>query len=416
MEKKKHNETEKNKKRVKKTSIEKTEAWRIAEFDYAGIIAQGMIPLLSAPLTGPEKIEQLKEILKDCPEFYPALLEVGYRSIKEGKDKAGKRFIDKGLQSLKMHFSKKDLITAYYDTGSFLEDHFRFEMAIEYYNELEKIEKNKAEVYDYLSYCYVYLDDLDKAFEFQQKAIELCDSNNKFFCNMGWVELLRGNVDAAKTMLEKSLKLNSKDEVTKGNYEICKIMQKKKRLKNWEMFLLERIDYEYLEKLEDEDMTEYQRQIMIDNRNKLDAFKFDLLRNPKYTPTERYDIWFTLGYILNFIGGVCDESVFSYDDMATVECYFKSIMHKFIVKTGDIDEEIFNDVYTSLLEFYKFLAKRKVISQYKSMKNEMLKLKPELMEKMFRYNEIRHNDEYTKEEKAEIRGELFEGDDWWPFL
>jgi hypothetical protein len=38
------------------------------------------------------------------------------------------------------------------------------------------------------------------------------------------------------------------------------------------------------------------------------------------------------------------------------------------------------------------------------------------MEKMLRYNEIRHNDKYTKEEKDEIREELFEGDAFWPFF
>ena len=86
------------------------------------------------------------------------------------------------------------------------------------------------------------------------------------------------------------------------------------------------------------------------------------------------------------------------------------------IKTGDIDAEIFNGVYRALLEFYKFLAKRKVVSGYKSLKNEMIELKPELMEKMLRYNEIRHNEEYTKEEKDEIREELFEGDAFYPFL
>jgi hypothetical protein len=91
-------------------------------------------------------------------------------------------------------------------------------------------------------------------------------------------------------------------------------------------------------------------------------------------------------------------------------------MHKVILKTGDIDDEIFNGVYTALLEFYKFLAKRKVVSGYKSLENKMLKFKPELMEKMLQYTKIRHNDEYTAEEKDEIREELFEGDAFWPFL
>ena len=33
---------------------------------------------------------------------------------------------------------------------------------------------------------------------------------------------------------------------------------------------------------------------------------------------------------------------------------------------------------------------------------------------MLRYNEVRHNDDYTEEEKEEIREELFEGDHAWP--
>jgi len=92
-------------------------------------------------------------------------------------------------------------------------------------------------------------------------------------------------------------------------------------------------------------------------------------------------------------------------------------MHKFILKTGDIDEEIFIGAYTALLEFYKFLAKRKVItsSANKDLRREMLELKPELIKKMNRYNEVRHNDEYSEEEKENVREELFEGDYYWPF-
>ena len=389
------------KKRGKK-SIENTKAWERADWDYWGLIAQDAMPLLSPPLAGEERIDYLKEILNECPEYYPALFELGYRNIKEGKDEIAKGFIDKGLQSLKPHFSVKDLIDAYYNICEFLEEHLRFEMAIEYYNQLKEIEKDKARVYDSLSNCYVYLGELDKAFETQQKAIELCDSNHRFYCNMGWVEMLRGNLDAAKIMLEKSLQMNQKDQVTINNYEACKLMLKSKRLKNWEAYLLRETDYGKLEKLEDED--------------NMEGYEFDLIRNPNYTLSKKYDILFTLNYILNFIWTLHPGSFFFYDDIRKVRDYFKPIMHKFIFKTGDIDEEIFNDVYTALLEFYKFLAKHKVVSGYKWLENKMLRLKPELMGKMLRYNEIRHNDEYTKEEKEEVREELFEGDHSWPFL
>jgi hypothetical protein len=35
---------------------------------------------------------------------------------------------------------------------------------------------------------------------------------------------------------------------------------------------------------------------------------------------------------------------------------------------------------------------------------------------MHRYNEIRHDDSISEEEKEDIREELFEGDHVWPFI
>ena len=404
-------------KKGKKKSIEDTEAWGIADFDYVGLITQDMMPLLSAPLAGQERRDYLRDILKGCPEYYPALIELGYRYIKEGMDETGKASIDKGLQSLKTHFSKEYLIDSYYSICEFLEKHLRFEMAIEYYNQLIAIESDKAKVYDSISCCHSDLGDTKKAFEIQQKALELCDSNHRFYCNMGWLEMIRGNPDAAKPMLEKSLELDQEDEITLNNYEVCKLMLEDKRLTNWDAYLLRETDYEYLEKLEDEgDFEEYEKQIRIYNHDMIEAFKSDLIQNPDYTPAEKYDILFSLKYTMDHIWNAYDSEYFFYDSIDLVEVDFKHIMHTIILTTGDIDNEIFDGIYTALLEFYKFLEKRKVVSGYRSLKNEMLESKPELVEKMLRYNEIRHNDEYTEEEKNEIRDELFGDDAFLPFI
>jgi len=406
-----------SKKKDKKKNIEDTDAWQIASWNYAELLARDIMPLLNAPLVGQERIDYLNEILEDCPEYYPASFESGYRYIQEGMDETGKTSIDKALHSLKTHFSTEDLIDAHYDICELFENHLRFEIAIDYYNQLMELESDKAHVYDCLSYCYCYLGNMKKALEVQQKALELCDSNAQFYCNMGWLEMVRGNLDTAKTQLEKSLELDQEDEITINNYGACKLMLKSKQLKNWEAYLLRDTDYDNLEKSEDEDdFEEYEKQIRIYNRDKIEAFKFDLARNPNYTPSEKYDIFFSLKYILNLISESYECDNFFYDDIIQVEESLKAIMHKLILKTKDIDEEIFNGVYTALLEFYKYLAKRKVVSGYKSFKNEMLKLKPELMETMLRYNEIRHNDEYTEEEKEDIRDELFEDEAFWPLF
>ena len=401
----------------KKRGIENTDAWINADWEYSELIAQDMVPLLSAPLVGQERIDYLNQILDVCPEYYPVLIELGYRYIQGGKDEDGKESIDKGLQSLKAHFSKEKLIDVYYDIGEFFEKSIRFEMAIEYYNQLMELESDKAKVYDSISYCHYYLGDMKKAFETQQKALELNDSNSKFYCNMGWIEMIRGNLDTAKTMLEKSLELDQEDEVTVNNYEALQLMLKNKRLKNWEAYLLRKTDYEYLDKLEDEDnFAEYDKQVRIYNRDKIEAFKTYLVQKPNYTPAEKYDILFSLNYIFDLIRESYDNDYFFNDNIVWMEVSFKPIMHKFILKTGDIDDEIFNGMYTAILEFYRYLVKQKVVSGYKSLKNEMLNIKPELMEKMVRYNEIRHNDEYTEDEINEIREELFEGDAFMPLF
>jgi len=69
-----------------------------------------------------------------------------------------------------------------------------------------------------------------------------------------------------------------------------------------------------------------------------------------------------------------------------------------------------------LLEFYKFLATRKVIPGYKELENAMREAKPTLVKKMLRYNEIRHNENYSEEAKEKIREELFGDAYFFPFL
>ena len=407
----------------KNKNIENTAEWRAAEWDYTAILANDRFPLLSPPLIGQKRIERLKEILAGCPEYYPVLFDLGYRYVQEGMDDNGKEYMDKGFESLKTLFnnknvSKKELIETYYYVCEFLEKYLRFEMALEYYNQLLEIENDKANVYDHISYCFAYLGVLEKAFEAQNVAIKLNDSNPRFFCNLGWVEFLRGNIDAAKDMLERALELKSNDEITKNNYDVYKLMHKNKKLKTWEDYLLRPIDYEDLDKLKRKnDFEKYSKQVQLWNSERLEAFKFHLIRNTNYSLSEKYDIMFTLNYIFDLTQelDLCDN--FFYEDAAEVEFNFKLIMHKVILKTGDIDEEIFIGAYTALLEFYKFLAMRKVISSpaHRRLRKEMLELKPELIEKMNRYNEIRHNDEYSEEEKEEVREELFEGDYYYPF-
>lgn len=402
-----------------KKNLEDTDAWASADLEYIELLASDRMPFFGPPLTGEGRIKRLKEILRTSPEYYPAIMELGKRYILMGKDDLARSRFEKGFLIVGKHFSLEDSIEGYYNVCEFLEERFRFRMALEFYERLMNIENNKAKVYDRMSYSHVWLGEYDRAFDNMQKSLELCDSNSKYYCNMGWVEMLRGNPAAAKTMLERSLELDESDNITKNNLDACKLLLDDKKLKNWENYLLLPVNRKYLSKLEDEeDWEEHDKQVRTYNASVSEAFKFELMRNTGYTSDEKYDIIFSLRYLFNLIEEIHESDSFLYDDIATVSDHFKPIMHKFIFKTGDINKEIFNGTYRALLEFYKFLSKRKVVtaSDYRELKKEMHELKPELIEKMQRYNEIRHDDDYTEVEKEDIREELFDGDHVWPFL
>lgn len=400
----------------KRKNIEDSDAWKAADWEYAGLISQDIMPLLSDPLTGQKRIDYLNEIVTDCPDYYPALIELGCQYINKGQDEKGKKAIDAGIFSLKTHFSKDDLIEVYYKIGEFLETRLRSDLAVDYYQDLLDIEQDKASVYDRIAFCYVYLGDLKNASEMQKKAVKLDDKNHRYYCNMGWIEMICGNLDSAKTMLKRSLALNKNDEVTVNNYKILNKLLENKELKNWEDYLLRETDYDYLDELEqNEKFQEHNGQVQRYNLDKIEAFKFDLMRNPAYSANEKYDLLISLKYIFNEIQDSSFEEYFLYEDIAEVTYSFESIMHRAIIKTGDINLEVFNGIYDALLAYYEFLTKKKMISEYKSLEKEMIKHKKSLIEKMEKYNQIRHNDEYTSEEKEKIRDELFGVDAFLPF-
>jgi hypothetical protein len=104
---------------------------------------------------------------------------------------------------------------------------------------------------------------------------------------------------------------------------------------------------------------------------------------------------------MKFIWDLHDSTFFFYEDVITIRGEFVSIMHSFILKTSDIDEEILND---------------EVIPGYEELENVMREAKPKLVKKMLRYNEIRHDENYSEDAKEEIREELFGDTYFLPFL
>lgn len=415
--------------------ITKTEEWNDADWEYSRIVAEGMLPSMITSVMGKlydtpqERIDLVKETLKLCPDYYPAMLDIGQYCLDMGKDKEAKKYFDSGIKIVEKHLSKKEYREAIKGICDFLETRFRYKMAVEYYEQWlgkEKSKKDLAYLYNSMGFCYDFLGDRDKAIEFEKKAVDLHKCPD-YHSDLGWSYLILGDVKKAKKSLDSALKLDKKHETANANMEVYGWLAGNKN-KKFNDYQLRKIDWDYIGKFEeyddldddadDKDFDEYLRVVAEYNWCRLEAFKRDLLKNPEYAHTlsEKFEIFSTLKGFLKFVEELCEDP-FLYDRAWTIENNFDMIMHKFIFKMSDVDEKIFNDIYTGVLEFYKFLQKNKLKdkSGYNDLKNTMLESKSELKEKMLKYNEVRHNPDYTEDEKEKIRDELFEGhhEFWW---
>lgn len=170
--------------------------------------------------------------------------------------------------------------------------------------------------------------------------------------------------------------------------------------------------------MEDEDYETLEPLCADYNVSRMEAFKQILLTGDNYTAHQISEMSKTLVVFFRFVDQVMNRGLFLYEDIQNIHSSFEPIMHKFIFKHGDIDDEIFDEVYISLITFYGLLSQYKIVNRddYKDFVKEINGRKSKLRQKMHRYNEIRHDYNMGEEEKEAIREELFKGDHAWPFI
>ncbi len=126
----------------------------------------------------------------------------------------------------------------------------------------------------------------------------------------------------------------------------------------------------------------------------------------------------TLCSFFRFVSQIDSSGVFLNDDIGLVARNFKPILHKFIFKFGDVDRETMADVFEALRGYYCFLASRRIVDaeEFNGFGETILKTKGELLDKVERYNSIRHDATVSENKKEKLREKLFEGDHYWPHI
>lgn len=396
--------------------VRNTKAWETAKWKYEELNTHTMIPLFGKQLSLEEIIEQLEMILKECPQFYPALLDLALRRLALGGERLVEQQIEEGF-NLMLELSESEHIDEELDIFlDNLEKLWRFDLSKYYLDILIERYPQNALFHDSLAHATARIGDVAGALPHIEKAVQLEPDNHHFKSNQGWLYLMAGNLKEADEALESALSLNTDDEVVKGNLEIHKYLSKHGG--NYFDYLLRPVEEEKLERLKDEeDWEEVDRMCDSYNNCRFEAMAQYFLQENKDEIPRLADILATLREFFRFVRKV-DQDEYLNEDLDFIYEYFKPIMHKFIFKFGDIDHKMIEEIYEALLEYYEFLACKGLVStkEFKRFRKKILGMKKKLIGKMQRYNIIRHNKDMDEEKKEAIRDELFEGDHSWPFL
>lgn len=401
-------------------SIKTTNTWRDAEWDYDEILTSYQFPLLGKRPTAETIAKRMDEILETCPQYFPASLFRGQLYILEGNDELAIQHYDQGFEAMLILANEKELIETIDNFIDFLELQLRYDLCCKYLRKFTVRFPNKALFYDYLASNLAQSKNgnVEDALSIQAKAIELEPLNATFLSNQGWLNLIAGRLGEAEMILNKALEMKPDDKFVKGNLEILEYLQKIGK-GTFLDFLLRPINREELQKLDvEEDYEKLDALCNEYNECRMQAFKNILLKEGEYSAYTVSEMSKTLILFFRFVDQILNVAGFLYENIFDIEEYFEPIMHKFIFKHGDIDDEIFDDIYNSITIFYDFLCKHKLIGseEYKEFVKRINGKKSTLRKKMHRYNQIRHDYEMSEQEKENIREELFEGDHLWPHI
>jgi Tfp pilus assembly protein PilF len=412
----------KSKKKVNK-KILKTSAWNEAEWRHIEIYTRTIMPLFDDKPTPDEVDRELEDILKKCPEYFPALIRRGGYQLSIGKVSLGEELLDRGFDYMKDILNEEEFKEVINQFLAKLEDLLRYDLVVKYLKRAIEIYPQNADFYEDLGLSMIKanIGDANDVIKNHEKALELAPGDSNFLNNYGWSLVLLRDFKKAEGYFKESLKVDPQNTYPQRNLDILKYMRGHK-IKTFFDYLVRPVDLKNIRDLmdsdEESDYEKAEKMCKEYNSDRIIAFCEYYLKKGKFQPHQIVGLKNTFNVFIDFVESVVADSYFLYDDLNTITFHFKSIMHKFIFKFKDVDDGLLLDVYDSLKAFYKFLSELNLVEdmEYNDFVKEITCLKEELFHKMHEYNKIRHDPGLSDEEKEKIREELFEGDHSWPHL
>jgi len=396
--------------------IQETDAWKAAEHRYSAIQAALMMPFAGLARSPGEILEELEDIARECPEFYPAVLESSLRRMIAGTDRCEAEQIETGLRLMLDVGDPQNAEVEATNLHDNLENLWRFDLCQRCLEILLERFPDRALFWDHLANATAQLGDVATALRHSSKATAMEPENAFFRSNLGLFHLMAGNAGEAEAHLSAALRLDPSNEVTRGNLEIQRYLARHGG--NFSDYLVRPVDREEIERLSDREELEKLDQLCAAyNFDRMQALGRSLAADPD-SRSRCGDIIKTLQSFFDFVDRVSNMVGLLQEDIGHVDRHFTPIVHKFIFKFGDVNRAMLEAVFESLLEYYGFLARHELVSsaEFHRFRTTVRRKRKGLIDKMERYNAVRHDDEFDEEEKEAIREQLFESDHLWPHL
>jgi hypothetical protein len=352
-----------------------------------------------------------------CPQFYPAILELGLRRLSQKGDPASVRLVEKGfclmIELADLEHSAEEIDGVIEN----LEKLWRFDVSRRLLEVLCESHRLSAALHDSFAHTAARLGDLDAAQRNIKEALRLEPGNKDFWSNKGWYHLMGGELEEAGDALGKALRLKPKDPMVIANLKIHKYLGK--RGGTYQDYLERPLERKQIDRWADQEKWDQATSLCaLFNDCRIEAFAQSIFLKGGKERSRLPRLLATLGSFFQFLSQIDSSGIFLNEDIAFVHRNFKPIMYKFIFKFGNVDHKMMEDVFEALQDYYGFLASRRIVdtAEFNGFRETILKTKGELLDKMERYNAIRHDATVSENKKEKLRGKLFEGDHYWPHI
>ena len=384
--------------------------WQIAESDYEMFKIDLSMPFFGRP--EPEtQIEHLNDILSGCPDFFPAIIDLGLQQIKLDLIEEGITTIVSGVELLFKLGSEEEKDHYFESLTTILMNLCFFDAHIKVLKIALATDPKNADWRDQLAFISIRNGDFKLFKENIEEALKLKPGNPIYANTYGLGLLMNGNLDEAEDYLETALCSSESREAAQTNMETLKWLRNNKD-KKYNDFFAQSISDEARKEAEE---IGSEKLFHEESNNAMMCVIQDLGRENKYR--ELRIIRESMDAFFGFCSQISSES-FCLKNFYFFEDNIKAIMHKFIFKHGDVDEKMIRELFTGLTAFYTSYAKydTSIQKDVKKFNKRCESLLEEMLVKVEKYNAVRHDYSMDQGKLEDIREELFEGDHDWMFL